>query len=227
MRLPEGKESAVSTVQVKICGLTRREDALEAASAGADFLGVVSVPESPRFRAPREARALTEGIPRPLVIVVADMTLAESVESARASGASVIQLHGRESPELVGALGEEGPWDVWKALRIRSPEDLKIGLDLYGEIAVGLLLDAWHPHRKGGTGVPFSWSDLADLRDSVPERILLGLAGGLSPENVDEAIACLRPNLVDVSSGVEGSPGHKSHARIRAFLERVRGHGEE
>jgi phosphoribosylanthranilate isomerase len=212
---------------VKICGLTRREDALEAAAAGADFLGVVSVPESPRFRTPQEARALAEGIDRPLVIVVADLTLGESVEAAGVSGAAVVQLHGREPPELVEILGKEGPWEVWKALRIQGPEDLKTGLDLYGEKAIGLLLDAWHPHRKGGTGVPFSWSDLADLRDAVPERILLGLAGGLSPENVSEAISCLRPNLVDVSSGVEGNPGQKNHARIRAFLEQVRGHGEE
>jgi phosphoribosylanthranilate isomerase len=168
---------------------------------------------------------LTEGVGTPLVMVIADQALEACVEAGRLSGAGVIQLHGRESPELVGCLAEEGPWRVWKAIRMREPDDLKRGLDRYGARVSGLLLDGWHPHRKGGTGVRFAWDEVAALRDSVPPKTLLGIAGGLSPENVLEAVGALRPDLVDVSSGVEVDPGRKSHARIREFVQQVRDAG--
>ena len=215
----------MSSTRVKICGLTRRGDVLEVAGAGADYVGVVSVRESPRFRTPRQARILADGVGIPLVIVLADRTLEECVEAGSGADAGVIQLHGQESPEQVKQLAEEGPWDVWKALRIREAEDLSRGLDRYGEQASGLLLDGWHPHRRGGTGVPFSWKEVAAFRDAVPRGILFGIAGGLSPENVSEALDALRPDLVDVSSGVEESPGNKSHALIREFVLQVRSAG--
>ena len=218
-------EQAVSPIQVKVCGLTQRRDALEVEEAGADFMGVVSVPESPRFRTPEEAGALAAGLKTPLAIVIADRNLRECVEAGRVSGAHVIQLHGQEGPELVKHLGEEGPWEVWKALRVRGPRDLAEGLASYGEAATGLLLDAWHPRKKGGTGAPFSWREVSALRDTVPADLVLGIAGGLSPENVAEAIRWLRPDLVDVSSGVEESPGKKNHVRIREFVQQVRGAG--
>ncbi len=211
--------------KVKICGLTSREDALEAAAAGADFLGVVSVAGSPRFRTPREAGSLAQGLGAPLVIVLADRTLEEAVEAAATSGARVVQLHGQEGPEFVDVLRDAGPWNVWKALRVRGPEDVRAGLTAYRGSADGILLDGWHPRQRGGTGVRFPWDAVAELRGEVPAGVLFGVAGGLSPENVSAAVTRLRPDLVDVSSGVEEKPGKKSRARVRAFIEQVHSGG--
>ena len=105
----------MSETKVKICGLTRRKDAIHAAGAGADYLGVVLVPNTPRFQTPKEARALLDGIQLPSVIVVANLELPHLMGVAELVGAAVIQLHGDEPPELVTELREAGPWDVWKA----------------------------------------------------------------------------------------------------------------
>lgn len=211
--------------KVKICGLTRRKDALHAAEAGADFLGVVSVPNTPRFQTPEEARALLDGIQLPSVIVVANLDLPRLMGAAEIVGAAVIQLHGDEPPDLVSELREGGPWEVWKALRVRGQADVREELARYGEVADGLLLDGWHPEKSGGAGVAFSWDGAVGVRDSLPPGLLFGVAGGLSPENVCEAMRRLRPHLVDVSSGVEEGPGVKDPSRVEAFIRSVRAAG--
>jgi phosphoribosylanthranilate isomerase len=216
----------VSTTKVKICGLTRRRDALEAAGAGADYLGVVLVPDTPRCRSPQEARAIFDGIRVPSVVVVSNQAMSDVVYAARTSGADVIQLHGDESPHLVEALRQEGPWEVWKALRVRNASGVHEGFARFGQVADGVLLDGWHPERAGGTGIKFSWEAVAGVRDEVPEGLLLAVAGGLTPENVSDAVACLRPHLVDVSSGVEKEPGIKSPSKIESFINNVRAVGQ-
>lgn len=203
---------------VKICGLTRREDAETAVRAGADYLGVVLVPDTPRAQSPREALELTEGLESQVVVVTADLPLGQLTEWATAAGAAIIQLHGKETPEVAGALRESGLWRVWKALRVREVRDVLQGFEVFGGVVDGILLDGWHPHRRGGTGTPFSWVEVERVRGQIPGRPTLIAAGGLNPENVGEAVARLRPHVVDVSSGVETRPGIKSPEKIRAFI---------
>jgi len=212
----------LSRTGVKICGLTRRKDALFAARAGADFLGVVLIPESPRFLEPERARIVVEGIPVPAVVVVSGSDPSVLAEAALTVGASVIQLHGEEDPEVVLDLKARGSWAVWKALRIRDAESLRRGLHRFGAVADGLLLDAWHPTRQGGTGRAFPWKDVAEACRAFPPGLDLVVAGGLTPENVPDAIRSLRPGTVDVSSGVEVRPGVKDQSRLRLFIENVR-----
>lgn len=210
---------------MKICGLTRREDAAFAAEAGADYLGVVLVPGSPRALKPLEARRVVEALPRPSVAVVADLPPEAMAETAEAVGASVIQLHGDEAPEALAKLKSLGEWELWKALRIREPSEVSEGLARYGDLVSGLLLDGWHPEQKGGTGTAFPWRSVSRLRASFPNDVLFIAAGGLGPGNVAQAVTRLGPDVVDVSSGVETSPGIKDRALIQAFLRAAGGMG--
>ncbi|MFC1660588.1 N-(5'-phosphoribosyl)anthranilate isomerase [Gemmatimonadota bacterium] len=208
--------------KIKICGLTRREDAIEAVRAGVDYLGVVLVPGSPRARTPQEARRVVSGLGVPAVLVVAGMAVERVVETAETVGASVLQLHGDETPEQAAALGREGPWSVWKAIRVKAVGDVLRGLEAYRHAVDGVLLDGWHPTRKGGAGASFSWTRVGAVRDRFPPDLLLAAAGGLTPENVGEAIRRLRPHVVDVSSGVEVAPGIKSPELLAAFVRSAR-----
>ena len=213
----------MAETKVKVCGLTRSEDAVHAEKAGADFLGVVLVPDTPRFQTPEQAKVTLSGIVMPTVVVVADLGRSDTIRVAEMVGADVIQLHGEESPELVSALSQDGPWEVWKALRVRDASDLRAGLECYGSVADGLLLDAWHPEKSGGTGVVFSWEEVAEVRGEVSEDLRFVVAGGLTPENVREAVVRLRPDVVDVSSGVEQRPGVKDQWKVETFIRNVRG----
>ncbi len=213
----------VQGVGVKICGLTRREDASLAAREGADYLGVVLVPGTPRFLTPARAARVVGDLGRPTVCVLADPTREEAVEAAREVGARVLQLHGRESRELLAFLREAGPWEIWKAIRVRKAEEVGRAAQVLAGVAHGLLLDGWHPTLRGGAGVGFSWEGVARLRDRIPPELRLIAAGGLNPGNVATAVAQLRPELVDVSSGVEGAPGIKDPDKIRDFIRAARG----
>ena len=195
---------------------------MHAAAAGADYLGVVLVAGSPRARTPEEARQLLSGIQRPIVIVVADLPVPAVVAAAETVGASVVQLHGGESPEVVREVREAGPWAVWKALRVREAGDVAGGLSRFGSVADGLLLDGWHPEKLGGTGEAFPWGVVSGIRESAPPGLHLIAAGGLEPSNVAEAIACMHPHVVDVSSGVEVRVGVKDPGLLEAFIRSVR-----
>ncbi len=207
---------------IKICGLKRRGDAEMVVREGADFLGVVLVPGTPRALSPEEAREVVSGLGVPVVMVVADLELARIVDAAGLIGAGIIQLHGEEPPRQVAELKERGPWEVWKALRVRIGEDARRGIEAFSGVADGILLDGWHPVQKGGSGTAFSWEDVATVRGSFPEGIRLVAAGGLNPENVEEAIRRLEPHVVDVSSGVEDRAGIKSSEKVRAFIRNAR-----
>jgi len=213
----------VFRTKVKVCGLTRPEDAIYAARAGADFLGVVLVPDTPRFQEPEQAKVILKGIQLPTVVVIANLSRLDTLRAAEIVGADVIQLHGEESPEWVAELRQGGPWEIWKALRVRTPRELRADLERYVPVVDGLVLDGWDPVKRGGTGVAFSWKEVAEVREEVPVDVRLVVAGGLTPENVGEAVTKLRPDVVDVSSGVERRPGIKDHPLVEAFIRSERG----
>jgi phosphoribosylanthranilate isomerase len=199
----------VRAVKIKICGITRPEDALAAAQLGADALGFNFWPRSKRYLAPEDARAIVRRLP-PFVTAIGvfvDASREEILRAADTSGIQVAQLHGDEPPELCASL----PLPVVKALRMTNAHALA-ALAAY-EVS-GFLLDA-PSAGYGGSGTTFDWSLAAEAAQVVP----VVLAGGLTPENVAEAIRVVRPWGVDVASGVETSPGVKDADRMRRFIE--------
>jgi phosphoribosylanthranilate isomerase len=207
----------VSRLFVKVCGITSPEDAVAAAEAGADAIGLVFWPESPRAVTVEQARAVGAALP-PFVVRVGVFVNASRDEMARvadAAGLDLLQLHGDEPPEALVDL----PRRALKAIRVGdafAPEDAL----RYEGRAAGLLLDTRAPGAPGGTGRAFDWSLVRGVRER--SRFLL-LAGGLGPENVRAAIEAVRPDGVDASSRLDATPGRKDHARVRAFVEAVRG----
>ena len=208
--------------EVKICGLTRVEDARLAERAGASYLGAILVPGTPRCVAPGEAGVLARAVGIPLVAVVADLAADAAARAADAAGARAVQLHGSESPAVVEALRERGSWELWKAVRVRERDDVLRALGRYGGLVDLLLLDAWSEHALGGTGTRFPWEVWDCRRTGLDDALRIGVAGGLSPDNVEEAVGRLAPDLVDVGSGVELGPGVKDPDRIEAFIGRAR-----
>jgi phosphoribosylanthranilate isomerase len=210
--------------QVKFCGMTRPDDARLAGRLGADLVGAVLVEGSSRFVDPATAAEVGRASGLPLVLVVVDLPVERLVELAERTGAWGIQLHGDEPPELLAELRAQGDWELWKAARVRTAEEIRVAARRYHEVADLLLLDAWHPTLKGGTGHPFPWEALEVFRSGRAPDLRVGVAGGLDPTNVGEAIRRLRPHLVDVSSGVEavGRPGEKDPERMKDFLAAVR-----
>jgi phosphoribosylanthranilate isomerase len=205
--------------RIKVCGLTRIEDARAAEAAGAHWIGAVLVPDTPRRIGPDDAARLANAVSLPLAIVVADVPAGEAADAALRSGARAIQLHGMEDPGTLLRLREMGDWELWKAVRVRSGDDALAAAREFAEAADLLLLDRWDPLRLGGTGAPFDWDEVGLRRAEIP--LPLGVAGGLDPENVADAIRRLRPDLVDASSGLESAPGIKDPDRIRAFVHAV------
>ena len=212
--------------RIKICGLTRVDDGLAAANAGADAVGLVFWPGTPRVVDVRRAREIADALP-PFVSRVAlfvDPLPSDVHAILGAVPIDVLQFHGDESPQLCRAFAKP----YIKAVHMKADADLLEYASLFGD-ASGLLLDTFRPgEMPGGTGHSFDWSRLtADLRTRIGKPVVL--SGGLDPENVAEAIRIVQPWAVDVSSGVEergadGSvrKGLKDAARIAAFIEGVR-----
>lgn len=215
---------ANSEVRVKICTLTRLDDARHAVQAGADYLGAILSEGFARSVPPATARAFRSaaaGDP-PLVGVLVNPSAEEARARAEAAGVQVLQLHGEETPALLDELRAAGGWTLWKAVRPRTADELRAAIDRYAEHADALLLDGWHPELKGGAGVRFDWELVARLRGELPDGLALVAAGGLTPHNVADAIAALAPDVVDVSSGVEAAPGRKDPAKVEAFIRAAR-----
>jgi phosphoribosylanthranilate isomerase len=207
---------------VKICGLTRREDAMAAAEAGAAYLGVVFVPASPRcVSAPQAARLLAD-LPAARVGVFVNATTPDLVRAAETAALHVLQLHGEEPPGQLDELRAAGPWTLWKAGRIADADAFARFVERYGGHADGLLVDAWVPGAHGGTGRAFPWAEIAPLRDRVPAGVRFVAAGGLRADNLLRAVALLRPDTLDLSSGVESAPGIKDPAAIAAVMHTLR-----
>ncbi len=206
-------------MDVKICGLCRPADGRAAAAAGARYAGVVLAPGGRRSRSVEEAEAIyaaADGVRR--VGVFVDERRDGLLRVAERLRLDVLQLHGGESPSLVYRMRGRG-FAVWKALRPRTREEFLAGIEAYGDVVDGLLLDGWSARAAGGTATRFSWEMVASLRARVPEGVRLIVAGGLDAVNVGRAVALLRPDVVDVSSGVEVRVGEKSAGAIVAFIE--------
>lgn len=197
-------------MNVKICGITNLSDAMTAVEAGADALGFIFYPKSPRYIAFQNAARIIRELPaRILKVGVFVNAPREDVLAAQQEcQLSVLQFHGEETPEFcAGFTGQ-----TWKAFRVNGPETLN-RLVCYRTTA--WLLDAWSPAMPGGTGERFDW-DLAVEAQKAGRPIIL--AGGLTPENVTSAVQHVRPMAVDVSSGVEMAPGKKDSAKVKEFV---------
>lgn len=199
---------------IKICGITRVEDALAAARAGADAIGLVFYPPSPRFVEPQQALAIVQALP-PFVTVVALFVNADPQEIQQILDVVPIdrlQFHGQECPDYCA--GFRTPW--YKAISMKPSLDLLAEARKYQQ-GRGLLLDSYRPGVPGGTGERFDWGLIpAELGPKII------LAGGLDAENIGEAIRQVRPYGVDVSGGIEAQKGVKDHAKIARFVEAVR-----
>ena len=213
----------MSELGVKICGITTPEDALVAQELGANYLGMILSQGFSRSILPDEAVDIGLVAETPLVAVLVDESLDEAQRIAELSGASVIQLHGEENVEYVEELRRRGMWTIWKAVRVRDPEDVTRAVEGLGTSVDGLLLDGWHPDRPGGSGVSFSWEGVRVMRDQIPSALKVIVAGGLTPGNVADAVRVLRPDVVDVVSGVELNIRRKDPERIGAFVRNARG----
>ena len=207
--------------RVKICGITSVADALAAVGAGADALGFVFYPDSPRYVRPEVAAEIVRALP-PFVARVG-LFVNESQEAISATiletGIDTIQLHGDEPPSLCRLW--RGSIKVIKAFRVRDRHSL-VALSSYADCADAFLLDAYVAGVPGGTGTAFNW-ELAREAGSYRRPIIL--AGGLHPGNVSEAIATVKPFALDVSSGVERAPGKKDHDKVAAFIQAAAANG--
>ena len=205
-------------VKVKICGLTNAPDALAAAQAGADALGFVFYDQSPRRVSVEAAAAIIPSLPPFIVKVGVFVNAPEDLvfRAIRQCGLNLLQFHGDEPPEYCLQFGLMS----MKAFRIRDAASLDA---LPNYKTDSWLLDAFAPDKLGGTGHTFNW-DLAIAAQKFGRPIFL--AGGLTPENVAEAVRRVRPYAVDVSSGVESAPGQKDHAKVKAFISAAKAASE-
>lgn len=210
-----------SSLWVKICGLTVPEQAVAIAQQGASAIGFIGVRSSPRYVTPLQIRAMSQAliaaslaqVERVGVFVNAPLkTLAEDIEVGMLT---TLQLHGEETPADCERVRRAYPHlKLMKALRIRSNADL-LAIRPYEEIVDVILLDAYHPHLLGGTGQTLDWRSLQTFQPAKPWI----LAGGLTPANIAEALALLSPNGIDLSSGVELSPGNKCLDKTQQLFE--------
>lgn len=214
---------SMSSVKVKICGLTAPDHVADAVAAGTDYLGFNFFPKSPRFVNFEDAAALMSAVPEAVqnVALVVNYSDAEFDALLSATRPDILQLHGSEPPERVAEVKARYGLPVMKAFGIATADDLP-QIDRYGAVADYLLIDAKPPKgadRPGGNAVTFDWSLLAGR--AIPKPWLL--AGGLVRENVGEAVELTGATQVDVSSGVESAPGIKDAALMRAFMGAAKG----
>lgn len=210
-------------VRVKICGITNLADARYSAGAGADYLGFIQSPQSPRYIDPAGARQIIEwvaGVETVGVFVNADLEHVNSVASLAAF--DIVQLHGDESAEYCAAVDRP----VFKAIRIRGdeePSEVIERLEPYIPHVGAFLFDTFLDGTPGGTGLTFPWSIVSEIHSDVP----VFLAGGLNPNNAAEAIRTVDPFGIDVSSGVEVAPGRKDFEAIDRLFAAVAQYGRE
>jgi phosphoribosylanthranilate isomerase len=208
---PENK--SCMRVRIKFCGITRPEDAAAAAAAGADAIGLVFYRDSPRYVSPQHAAVVCAALP-PFVSRVGLFVDPEREwvqEVLKTVALDLLQFHGAEPVTLCTSFG----LPYFKGVRVRETRDIVLADHDHGP-AQALLLDAFVPGKPGGTGVPFSW---ALVPTGLAHRVIL--AGGLTPENVREAITAVRPFAVDASGGVENQPGIKDSGKMCRFAAAV------
>lgn len=204
----------MSVTRVKVCGVTRVEDAVFAVEAGVSLIGLNFVPTSPRCVTIEQAQQLVAAVAgrAEVVAVVANLEWSQMAALRAEVGVDTLQLHGDEPPELFRSLSAND----YKAIRIADATDVALARRYPGQ---RLLVDAKVPGLLGGSGHVFDWRLVADL---AKERNLI-LAGGLTPDNVQAAVSQVQPWAVDVASGVESAPGRKNPEKVVSFLRRSLG----
>lgn len=206
-------------MRVKICGITKPEQGDAIARLGATTLGFICVAASPRYVTPSQIRAIVDQLSVDVdrIGVFADCTIDEICQVTDKGGLSGVQLHGSESSQFCHQLRQALPEiEIIKALRVRTPESL-MQVNAYIGVVDSLLLDAYHPTQLGGTGKTLDWDTLQGFEPNCPWF----LAGGLTPDNVLAALARIHPSGIDLSSGVERSPGDKDLDKVAKLFEKL------
>lgn len=207
-------------MRIKICGICQPDQGQAIAALGIKTLGFICVTSSPRYVTVNQVRQILEKLPPDIqtIGVFADASLETIEQVVLETGFTGIQLHGNESPEFCRAVKQALPnREIIKALRIQSVESLQKAIAYYSVIDT-LLLDAYHPQQLGGTGKTLPWNDLKNFQPPCPWL----LAGGLNPDNVLTALESLHPDGIDLSSGVERSPGDKDLEKVYQLLKNLK-----
>lgn len=206
-------------MRVKICGITQPEQGIAIAHLGATALGFICVTASPRYVTPKQICLVVQELPQNVdrIGVFANATLAEIYQTVEVAGLTGTQLHGDESPEFCHQLRLSLPEvEIIKALRVQNSAALA-RTDIYINYVNTLLLDAYHPQQLGGTGQTLDWINLQQFRPNCPWL----LAGGLTPDNVSDAIRIAQPHGIDLSSGVERAPGDKDLDKVAQLFKQL------
>lgn len=207
-------------MRVKICGLTQIQQAIDIVNLGADSIGFICVDRSPRYLSPDKICDIATALPSHIdkVGVFADRSIEEIIEVVKIAKLTSVQLHGTESADFCDRLRQELPDNIEliKAFRIKTAASLA-DTTAYIDLVDTLLLDAYHPQMLGGTGKTIDWQDLKKFNPPIPWM----LAGGLTPDNIHDALSRLQPNGIDLSSGVERSPGNKDLTLVKKLFEQL------
>lgn len=207
-------------MRVKICGLTKVNQAQEIAHQGANSIGFICVKKSPRYIVPEKIQAISMALPNNIdkVGVFANHSLQEIIEIVETARLTSVQLHGAESPEFCDRLRQALAKNIEliKAFRIKNGASLQ-DTERYSNRVDTLLLDAYHPQMLGGSGHTIDWQALKQFNPSLPWL----LAGGLTPNNIQAALTSLKPDGIDLSSGVEHSPGDKDLTKVTQLFEQL------
>lgn len=212
-------------MRIKICGITKPDQGKAIAQLGATALGFICVPQSPRYVLPEQIRLIVEQLPSGTqgesvqrIGVFANASLEAICQTVTTVGLNGAQLHGSEPPEFCHQLRQALPdLEIIKALRVKTPEALQ-QVDGYRSWVDTLLLDAYDANQLGGTGKTLEWRSLHQFNPGCPWL----LAGGLTPDNITTALNQLHPDGIDLSSGVERSPGDKDLDKVARFFERLK-----
>lgn len=207
-------------MRIKICGITQAQQGVTIARLGATALGFICVERSPRYLTSQQIKTITESLPAKIdtVGVFADANPEEIDKAIAIANLSAVQLHGAESPDFCRQLRQILPSgiEIIKAFRIKTAASLA-ETRAYLNYVDTLLLDAYHPQMLGGTGKTLDWLDLEQFKPSIPWM----LAGGLTPDNIQDALTQLQPDGIDLSSGVERSPGDKDIGKVTQLFQQL------
>jgi phosphoribosylanthranilate isomerase len=212
-------------MRIKICGITQPEQGKAIASLGATALGFICVPATPRYVNSTQIRAVGEHLPENIdrIGVFANSSAEEICQIVAAAGLTGVQLHSDESPEFCYQLRSMLPHvEIIKALRVRS-DRVQAQAERYSNCVDALLLDAYHPQQLGGTGKTLDWKTLQQFQSSCPWL----LAGGLTPDNILDALKQVNPSGIDLSSGVERVPGDKDLDKVAQLFEKLETRGNK
>ena len=207
-------------MRVKICGITQIQQGQQIAALGASTLGFICVERSPRYLTPEQIKIIIEQLPVDIdkIGIFANHQPEEIASVVAIANLTGVQLHGAESPDFCAQLRQiiASEIELIKAFRVKTAASLN-DTEAYANYVDTLLLDAYHPQMLGGTGKTIDWQDLQQFKPTLPWM----LAGGLTPDNVSEALSRLQPDGIDLSSGVERSPGDKDIVKVAQLFEQL------